>query len=101
MSLLYVYYIHTPLHCIHIIVCREMTGAYIASDTYNVQLKVKCEILKCMGIMQDNLCHISNILSTTIRSDTVLFYFAGKFACHLNQLRYVCMLSWCLYIDMA
>ena len=84
-------YTSTPHTHTHSIVCREMTGAYIASDTY-VQLEVECEILKCMGIMQDNLCHISIILSTTtILSDTVLFYFAGKFACHLNQLRYVRM----------
>ena len=33
-----------------------------------MKLKVKHENLKCMGIMQDNLCH-PYILSTTVLSD--------------------------------
>ena len=46
-------------------------------------------------------CRITCVISisTTILSDTVLFYFAGKFACHLNLLRYVCMCL--LYTDLA
>ena len=48
--------------------------------------KVKHENLKCMGIMQDNLCH-PYILSTTVLSDNYVspfgvmgnfFYFSGS-----------------------